>query len=37
MIQKGPITCKFRYDKMNLNPVPLSIIKFQNGKNGSQY
>ena len=37
MIQKGPITCKFRYNKINLDPVPISIIKFKNGKNGSQY
>jgi hypothetical protein len=36
MIQKGPITCKFRYDTMNLDPVSLSIIKFKNGKSGSQ-
>ena len=36
MNQKGPITFKFSYDKMNLDPVPLSIIKFKNGKNGSQ-
>jgi hypothetical protein len=36
MNQKGPITFKFSYDKMNLDPVPLSIIKSKNGKNGSQ-